>query len=139
MDAEQNPANFNAAMAKLGAAPGGAQYLGIPGVIQFNRGLDGQMPAGGIWTTSMILSYAFALAGLQSSPAFSILGFSCKDARGFASQQVWALGAVAGLVLLVFAVPQGMGADFLGASKAGTLHVNPAATSITIDVGNGDR
>ena len=68
--------------------PGGARYLDIPAVIRFTRGLDQEMPAGGIWTTSMILSYALALAGLQSSPAFSILGFSCRDLRGFAPQQV---------------------------------------------------
>ena len=109
---------FNAALAKLGAVPGGARYLDIPAVIRFTRGLDQEMPAGGIWTTSMILSYALALAGLQSSPAFSILGFSCRDLRGFAPQQVWATGAVAGLVLLLFAIPQGLGAHFLGATKA---------------------
>lgn len=110
---------FNEALARLGATPGGAAagFFTIPGVIQFTDGLGKEMPIGGVWTASMILTYCFALTGLQASPAFSVLGFSCRDAKGFAAQQVWALGAVIGIVLLFFAVAQGMGAHFLGASK----------------------
>ena len=57
----------------------------------------------------MILTYSFALMGLQASPSFSMLGFSCRDTRGFAAQQVWATGAIVGLVLLFFATAYGLG------------------------------
>lgn len=111
---------FNAALARLGSAPeAAANLLTIPGVIQFTDGLGREAPLGGPWTAMMILSYGFALAGLQASPGFSMLGFSCRDTRGFAAQQVWATGAVIGVVLLVFAVAQGMGAHVLGAPLPG--------------------
>lgn len=110
---------FNEALAKLGASPNvsAANFFVIPGVIQFTEGLGKEMPVGGIWTVSMILTYGFALMGIQASPAFSMLGFSCRDPKGFAAQQVWALGGVIGIVLVFFAVIQGMGAHFLGASE----------------------
>ena len=110
---------FNRALAELGASPNvsAGDFFIIPGVIQFTEGLGKEMPVGGIWTASMILTYAFALMGIQASPGFSMLGFSCRDPKGFAAQQVWALGGVIGIVLLFFAVVQGMGAHFLGSSK----------------------
>ena len=76
---------FNAALARFGAqgSAAGSNLFEIPGVIQFTAGLGKQAPAGGIWTASMILTYSFALMGIQSSPSFSMLGFSCRDTRGF--------------------------------------------------------
>lgn len=107
------------ALARLGASndSSAVNYFMIPGVIQFTKGIGKEMPVGGIWTTSMILTYCFALMGIQASPSFSMLGFSSRDPRGFAAQQVWALGGVIGIILLFFAIAQGMGAHFLGATK----------------------
>ena len=120
---------FMDGMARLGQQPEGPQYLAIPGVIQFTEGVGREMPVGGIWTAAMILTYAFALAGVQSSPAFSMLGFSARDMRGFGPQQVWATGGGVGAILLFFAVAQGMGAHFLGASEsASALGLGLAST-----------
>ncbi len=109
---------FTAALARLAATPEAASdhLFAIPGVIRFTSGLHGDGPTGGLWTTAMILSYCLALAGFQASPAFTMLGFSCRDTRGFGPQQVWAFGGVVGIVLLFFAVAGGLGAHLTGAS-----------------------
>ncbi len=120
---------FNAALAKLGAstlgswgvsAQGYSAYLSIPGVIQFTSGLGREDPVGGMWTSSMILTYGFALMGIQATPAYTFWGFSNQSPKGFAAQQVWASAAFMGLILVFFPVAQGMGAHFLGASRAET-------------------
>jgi SSS family solute:Na+ symporter len=122
-------AGFNDALAKLGAtavgpfgttAEGYNGYLEIPGVIPFTRGLGVEAPVGGPWTASMILSYSFALMGIQAAPAFTIWAFASRSARGFAAQQVWASAAVIGLILIFFSALIGMGAHFLGATPAMT-------------------
>ncbi|MET1027667.1 MAG: hypothetical protein ABWY00_10900 [Dongiaceae bacterium] len=116
---------FNAVLAKLGATslgPWGATaagyngYLEIPGAIQFTRGLGVDSPVGGTWTASTILSYSFALMGIQAAPAFTIWAFANRSAKGFAPQQVWASAAVIGLILVFASVLVGLGAHFLGAS-----------------------
>ena len=119
---------FNAALARFGAqgSAAGSNLFEIPGVIQFTAGLGKQAPAGGIWTASMILTYSFALMGIQSSPSFSMLGFSCRDTRGFAPQQVWATGAIVGLVLLFFATAYGLGMHALSASPGAASTLLPA-------------
>ena len=73
------------------------------GAANFTEGLGKQVPAGDLWTVSMRLTFSFALLGVQASPSFSVLGFSCRDTQGFAGQPVWATGAIVGLVLLFFA------------------------------------
>lgn len=103
------------------SAEGYSAYLSIPGVIQFTPGLGRANPIGGIWTTSMILSYVFALMGVQASPAFTIWGMGCASVKGFAAQQVWASAALMGLILVFFPVVAGLGAHFLGASGAGPV------------------
>ena len=115
-------AAFSAALAKFGAQGNGAasKLFEIPGVIQFTAGLGKEAPAGGIWTASMIFTYALALMGIQASPSFSMLGFSARDVRGFAAQQVWATGAIVGLLLVFFTLAQGLGAHLLGASPDAT-------------------
>lgn len=98
-------------------------YFAIPGVIQFTAGLGVETPKGGLWTGIMVLTYMFALMGIQSSPAFSMWSFSNTDPRPFAPQQVWASSFCIGLILFFFTAFQGMGAHLLGAnpevSKAG--------------------
>jgi SSS family solute:Na+ symporter len=118
---------FIQGLAKLGAtslgpwgssAEGYNAYLHIPGVVQFTSGLGKQDPVAGMWTTAMILSTCFALMGIQATPAFSMLAYSCRDPKGFGPQQVWVSAAGVGLLLVFFALVQGLGADFLGASAA---------------------
>ena len=118
---------FVQSLAKLGAtgigpwgrsAEGYNAFLNIPGVVQFTAGLGRQAPVAGMWTASMVLTTCFALMGIQASPAFSMLAFSCRDPKGFAPQQVWVSAGAVGLVLVFFSLVQGMGANFLGASVA---------------------
>ena len=92
---------------------GYSHYIAIPGVIQFVT--DGPSAIGGAWTGVMILTYMFALMGIQSAPAFSMWAFSNNNPKPFAPQQVWASSLVIGFILLVFTAIQGLGAHFLGA------------------------
>ena len=121
--------SFNMAMAQLGATDigkwgstkglGGGDYnayFAIPGVIQYTAGLGKQTPVGGLWTGVMVLTYMFALMGIQSAPAFTMWSFGNKDPSPFAPQQVWASSFGIGLILFSFTAVQGMGAHFLGAS-----------------------
>ncbi len=95
-------------------------YFAIPGVIQFTAGLGKETPVGGLWTGIMVLTYMFALMGIQSAPAFSMWSFSNTDPRPFAPQQVWASSFAIGLILFFFTAFQGMGAHLLGANPAVT-------------------
>jgi len=104
---------------RWGATPDGHNaYLAIPGVIQFTAGLGVETPTGGLWTGIMILTYMFALMGIQSAPAFTMWAFGNTDPRPFAPQQVWASSFGIGFILFFFTAAQGMGAHFLGANPA---------------------
>jgi SSS family solute:Na+ symporter len=95
---------------------GYSHYIAIPGVIQWvNAGAKAQ---GGAWTGMMVLTYMFALMGIQSAPAFSMWSFSNKNPRPFAPQQVWASSFGIGFILIVFTAIQGLGAHLLGADPA---------------------
>jgi Na+/proline symporter len=95
---------------------GYSHYIAIPGVIQFvDAGAKAQ---GGAWTGIMVLSYMFALMGIQSAPAFTMWAFSNKSPKPFAPQQVWASAFGIGLILFAFTATQGMGAHLLGADTA---------------------
>jgi SSS family solute:Na+ symporter len=95
---------------------GYSHYVAIPGVIQWVS--SGPSAVGGAWTGVMILTYMFALMGIQSAPAFSMWAFSNTDPRPFAPQQVWASSFGIGLILFVFTAFQGIGGHFLGADTA---------------------
>jgi Na+/proline symporter len=136
---------FMQGLAKLGSstlgpwgssAQGYNAYLHIPGVVQFTAGLGKEDPVAGIWTTAMILSTCFALMGIQASPAFSVLAFSCRDTKGFGPQQVWISAAGVGLLLVFFALVQGMGANFLGAS-AGLREAGLTLGAVLPDLSHG--
>ncbi len=115
-------------LAKWGAtADGYNSYFAIPGVIQFTAGLGKETPVGGLWTGIMVLTYMFALMGIQSAPAFSMWSFSNNDPRPFAPQQVWASSFGIGLILFFFTAFQGMGAHLLGANPL----VNEAGLAIS--------
>ncbi len=101
-------------------------YFAIPGVIQFTAGLGKETPVGGLWTGIMVLTYMFALMGIQSAPAFSMWSFSNTDPRPFAPQQVWASSFAIGFILFFFTAFQGMGAHLLGANPA----VNEAGLAV---------
>ncbi|MCP3950818.1 MAG: sodium:solute symporter family protein [Desulfobacterales bacterium] len=92
--------NFSAEVMKLES-----KYLEVPRVI--NIGL------GGGWTAVMILSYMFALMGIQSSPAFTMWTFGIKSPKPLAWQQAFMSTFVVGFALFFFTAFQGMGAKIL--------------------------
>lgn len=92
---------------------GYSHYIAIPGVIQFVG--TGPKAVGGAWTGIMILSYAFALMGIHSSPAFSMWSFSNKNPRPFAPQQVWASSFGIGGILIFFTAFQAFSGHLIGA------------------------
>ncbi len=116
---------------RWGVTPDGHNaYFAIPGVIQFTAGLGKETPVGGLWTGIMVLTYMFALMGIQSSPAFTMWAFGNKDPKPFAPQQVWASSFAIGLILFFFTAFQGMGAHLLGANPAVTEAGNIAITNV---------
>ncbi len=82
-----------------------ANLLEVPGLINFGLG--------GGWTAVMILTYMFALMGIQSSPAFTLWNFGIKSPKPLAWQQVFMSTFVVGICLIFFAAFQGMGAKIL--------------------------
>lgn len=82
-------------------------FLEVPGIMQFTS-------QGGPWTGMMILTYMFALMGIQASPAFSMWAFSNRDPRPFPIQQVWASSLLIGGILFLFSTIQGLGGRLLG-------------------------
>lgn len=96
---------------------GYSAYIAIPGVIQFVSGLGVENPVGGAWTAIMVLTYMFALMGIQSSPAFSMWAFSNHNPKPFAPQQVWASAFGIGIIMMIFTAIQGLGGHFLGADS----------------------
>ncbi len=95
---------------------GYSAYIAIPGVIQFGAGLGtASAPVGGAWTGVMVLTYMFALMGIQSAPAFSMWAYGNKNPAPFAPQQVWASSFAIGFILMFFTAMQGLGSHFLGA------------------------
>ncbi len=81
------------------------KLLEVPGLINFGLG--------GGWTAMMILTYMFALMGIQSSPAFTLWNFGIKSPKPLAWQQVFMSTFVVGICLIFFAAFQGMGAKIL--------------------------
>ncbi len=108
----QGIANLTSMDTKL-TAEGYSHYIAIPGVIQFVP--SGTKAVGGAWTGMMILTYAFALMGIQSSPAFSMWSFSNKNPRPFAPQQVWASSFGIGGILIFFTAFQAFSGHLIGA------------------------
>ena len=111
--------NLNAGIANLASldtklTPDGySHYIAVPGVIQFVA--SGTKAVGGAWTGFMVLTYAFALMGIQSAPAFSMWSFSNKNPKPFAPQQVWASSFGIGGILILFTAFQGLGGHLIGA------------------------
>ncbi|MBF0287265.1 MAG: sodium:solute symporter family protein [SAR324 cluster bacterium] len=94
---------------------GYSHYIAIPGMIQFIG--TGTKAAGGAWTGMMVLTYMFALMGIQSAPAFTMWGFGNKTPEPFAPQQVWASSFCIGFILFFFTAAQAFAAHLLGGNK----------------------
>jgi Na+(H+)/acetate symporter ActP len=101
-------------------------YFAIPGVIQFTDGIGIEIPKGGPWTSIMILTFVLSVMGIQSSPAFTMLGFTSRSPKGFAIHQIWGAAAVVGIILFIFSILIGVSANLLGANAA----VNEAGLAI---------
>lgn len=69
--------------------------------------------AGGPWTGLMILTYMFALMGIQSAPAFSMWAFANRDPGPFPWQQVFASSLIIGGIMFFFTAIQGLGGRIL--------------------------
>jgi len=83
-----------------------AEYKEVPGIITLSVGKTE-------WTAVMILTYMFALMGIQSSPAFTMWNFANKNPRPFAWQQVFMSTFIVGFALFFFTAFQGVGAHIL--------------------------
>ncbi len=79
--------------------------LNVPGLIHFELGRK--------WTAIYILTYMFALMGIQSSPAFTMWNFGIKSPKVLAWQQAYMTVFVVGFSLFFFAAFQGIGAKIL--------------------------
>jgi Na+/proline symporter len=96
---------FSQAVAGLGD-----RHLYVPRVINFGLGGAAGESA---WTAVMILTYMFALMGIQSSPAFTMWTFGIKSPKPLAWQQAFMSTFVVGFALFFFTAFQGMGARIL--------------------------
>ena len=61
----------------------------------------------------MILTYMFALMGIQSAPAFSMWAFANRDPGPFPWQQVFASSLIIGGIMFFFTAVQGLGGRIL--------------------------
>ena len=61
--------------------------LAVPGTIKITEILNENISYNGIWTSSMILTFVFALTGIQLSPNMSMLTFASKEVKYFGTQQ----------------------------------------------------
>lgn len=83
-----------------------ASYLEVPKLIDMSLRGKG-------WTAIYILTYMFALMGIQSSPAFTMWTFGIKSPKPLAWQQAFMSTFVVGFALFFFAAFQGLGAKVL--------------------------
>ncbi|MEJ2039870.1 MAG: sodium:solute symporter family protein [Desulfosarcinaceae bacterium] len=82
-----------------------SKLMEVPGLIHFELGRK--------WTAIYILTYMFALMGIQSSPAFTMWNFGIKSPKVLAWQQAFMTVFVVGFALFFFAAFQGLGAKIL--------------------------
>ena len=99
------------------------KYLEVPRIINTVDWLGGA-PGETAWTAVMVLTYMFALMGIQSSPAFTMWTFGIKSPKPLAWQQAFMSTFVVGFALFFFTAFQGMGAKVL------ELAGNPAFADI---------
>ncbi len=85
-------ATLNVAMNKLALVPANAHLFRISGVVRFVSGADDVTG----WTSALVLSTGFALAGIQASPMATQLLLAARDDRGIAAGQTWVLAGFFG-------------------------------------------
>ncbi|MBR9986735.1 MAG: sodium:solute symporter family protein, partial [Desulfosarcina sp.] len=118
---------FSASVAQLDA-----KFLEVPRVINTVDYLGGA-PGESAWTAVMILTYMFALMGIQSSPAFTMWTFGIKSPKPLAWQQAFMSTFVVGFALFFFTAFQGMGGKVLQlAGNAAFQDVNNATLVPTL-------
>jgi len=93
-------------MVAIPTRPESSSFLERAGVLFFDS-------AGGAWTGLMILTYMFALMGIQSAPAFSMWAFANRDPGPFPWQQVFASSVIIGGIMFFFTAVQGLGGRML--------------------------
>ena len=94
-----------------------SSYVSVPGTIKSISLTNTDLPYNGIWTSSMILTFVLALAGLQISPNLSMLTYASKEIKYFGTQQIWFSGFLIGFVLLFFSTAIGVGSILLGGNS----------------------
>jgi Na+/proline symporter len=82
-----------------------ANLMEVPGLIHFELSRK--------WTAIYILTYMFALMGIQSSPAFTMWNFGIKSPKPLAWQQAFMTTFVVGFSLFFFTAFQGIGAKIM--------------------------
>jgi len=92
-----------------------ARMLDVPRVLSPTMDTAAYAKAHGetIWTATMVLTYMFALMGIQSSPAFTLWNFGIKSPKPLAWQQAFMSTFVVGFALFFFTAFQGMGGKIL--------------------------
>jgi len=94
-----------------------SSYLSLPGTVKTSDVLDKDIFYAGKWTSSLVLTFSFALSGVLLSPNFSMLTFSSREVGSFAAQQAWFSGLLMGFVLIFFTLAIGTGSILLGANS----------------------
>jgi solute:Na+ symporter, SSS family len=118
---------FSAAVANLDT-----KFLQVPRVINLVDYLGGA-PGENAWTAVMVLTYMFALMGIQCSPAFTMWTFGIKSPKPLAWQQAFMSTFVVGFALFFFTAFQGMGAKVLElAGHAAFQNLNNATVVPTL-------
>ena len=79
--------------------------------------LDSDLSYGGIWTSSMILTFVLAISGIIISPSFSMLVFSAREVKSIGIQHVWFSSFLIGFILIFFTSAIGIGSIFLGSNE----------------------
>ena len=92
-------------------------YLSVPGTIKNVEIQSQEISYNGIWTTSMVLSFIFGLAGIKMSPNISMLTFASKEIKYFSTQQIWFSGFLIGSLLIFSIATIGVGSVLLGGNN----------------------
>ena len=109
-------------------------YLSVPGTIKSVNLLNDNLPYNGIWTTSMILTFVFAITGIQMSPNISMLTFASKEVKYFGTQQIWFSAFLMGFLLIFFTAGIGASSILLGGNNVVNQSGNNISNIIPTDI-----
>ena len=102
-------------------------YISVPGTMKAVQLSNESLSYNGIWTSSMVITFVFALTGIQMSPNISMLTFASKEASYFSTQQIWFSGFLMGFILIFFTAGIGIGSTLLGGNDV----VNESGNNIS--------